>query len=436
MILKAINAVIYICRGEIYNTIYYKLHEKDYSELLVKEIEQLQNGNVCDVETYSRILYKVTRRSNIKYIADCIANVIVKVEKIKKTNSCDKYGLIEKDINQLNDIIAGVNYKNMSYIQWKRLMHILLNCSFIQAAYICRKKMADHIEKDLFRRYEFEKLYLYIERAEYDKARILVDKSYYFKLVKCLRPQLYKDINNTIAVLSKEPYKDNLQPNDRKYKDFINNKTIAIVGPGIIEDKKSIYEEIDNFDLVIYITYKNTEEQNRLLGNRAINITYYNCGNFESLKENRWLDTAKDVKFICTKSSNDLNKASNRKDCIVRSVISDGGVALRSYSGSAFMQPYILYDLMHFNPNDVKIYNTNLYLTKQIYDKSYGFTVDYRAYLNAFYIHDIYYNYCVLRNMINCFDVDMDEHLKYVVNLGVDKYIQEMEKEYMTKILG
>ena len=90
-------------------------------------------------------------------------------------------------------------------------------------------------------------------------------------------------------------------------------------------------------------------------------------------------------------------------------------------------------DLLSRSPKSIKIFNSTVYypIGSKLYDvhqkKAYG-EKKISSIVNAFGTHDVISEYLIMRNLFYLRLIKVDENLKYVLTLKIDKFLNNMEK--------
>ena len=93
----------------------------------------------------------------------------------------------------------------------------------------------------------------------------------------------------------------------------------------------------------------------------------------------------------------------------------------------------LLLDLLSRSPKSIKIFNSTVYypIGSKLYDvhqKSLWRKIS--SIVNAFGTHDVISEYLIMRNLFYLRLIKVDENLKYVLTLKIDKFLNNMEKFY------
>ena len=154
---------------------------------------------------------------------------------------------------------------------------------------------------------------------------------------------------------------------NKRLKSHIAGKSIALVGPSIGNDNS---DEIDSFDLVLRIGYVGPDSLPEGGGKRC-DIAYYQEHKVRGIKASGKYKSVKSLNLVLLP----LQRGKNADKEFLKSVgvedeaISELG-ALRFQFGSANALVKVLYHVLLCNPRRVKVFNTDLFLSK-VYPKGY-----------------------------------------------------------------
>ena len=100
------------------------------------------------------------------------------------------------------------------------------------------------------------------------------------------------------------------------------------------------------------------------------------------------------------------------------------------------MIPLIILDLLCYEPNLIKIFHANLYLTLDTFD---GFrppelnkasSISESFLKRTFISHDPILQYNMLSNLFNSQKIKGDEGFSYVMSLGLNEYLNKLEENF------
>lgn len=324
--------------------------------------------------------------------------------------------------------------------RWFALQYLCIRNGFFKTAYIIREKAIEIAtinaknkrKKDLgiaFRgaidQTEFANAWFFLNQIK-DKIphqSLMELESYYYLNtgeLKEFQKRKEKDFNR----------------NDLKFLKFIKGKSVAIVGPAPSGEEHG--EEIDSFDVVVRINYRRKEKSSdsREFGKRT-DVSYYNMSFTRAIIESG-MNYFDDLHFAVFKR---IEHEAQKK--LVDS--GKGRKVKHNYqmiNGNSFAGNVAIFDILHFQPTVVKIFNFNFYLSAIPYYPGYTIGVpskfvddnftNYFECLNfgTFAHHDIISNINFTRNLWNAGLIEVDSACENVIRLSTSDYLSELEKMF------
>jgi len=221
---------------------------------------------------------------------------------------------------------------------------------------------------------------------------------------------------------------------EKAFAKYIENKTIAIVGP--LQSTLDLGEEIDSHDVVLRFNYRGIDKSLKKSNGIKTNLSFYIL---EILIKDRI--NATQIKYM-----NELDWAiydtGHNKDSICFTGVTTN-LRSRYYDAHDYANPYFkgtangvqraLLDLLRFKIKKIKIYNTNLYLENS-YEKNYKSRGSLGADHFNFIWHDPLSNFIFLKRLKEFKIIDTDEVLTKILDLTPDEYIEALEERYGRKI--
>ncbi len=210
--------------------------------------------------------------------------------------------------------------------------------------------------------------------------------------------------------------------NDDIFLNMVRNKKVAIIGPAQgDEEMKNIRDE---FDIIVQINYLG----NPLYGivpdvscyNRALGLQE------EKLKQ----EYMKDLKFMVFRLTDSLTQQKYVDDGIAR--VNNKIHDIFGGNGALNMIQLIVTDLLYFKPEQIKIFNTNFYLAKEIYSNDYCSEFQELKY-NIWYPfarHNPIIQFEYTQMLYNCNRIDFDQIGTSVMNMNRDEYIKKLSKTH------
>lgn len=223
---------------------------------------------------------------------------------------------------------------------------------------------------------------------------------------------------------------------DYKFAQYVKGKRIAIVGPA--PTGELLGDEIDQFDVIIRINYRGkTKLPPASEYGSNVHVSYYSNTNSKEVlygKDNSYLDDLKFVvarnRFAAIRSQNQLSSTN------FRTMFTPNQFYV---TGKAQMLQNILFDLMHFEPLEIKIFKSNFYMSeKRYYDSYYP---DRRIYFgpniwtdHAF--HDLASQHIFSKAIMKNNPIYSDSSTTAVLDLSTDCYISRIQDIYANHLIN
>jgi len=226
-----------------------------------------------------------------------------------------------------------------------------------------------------------------------------------------------------------------LSPEDRWFAEYIDGKSVAIVGPA--PSKFDVGAEVDSFDIVARFNYKGLLPESISFG-RKVNISYYNQETSDMISQTDDHVFFGDLDFAIFKFPGYLFQIPLLKDRRARLFKMNTFL----FNGSATAAQDALFDILHFRPGRVKVFHANFWLAYESYDARYplsraeeemvGGSADklLRHWWFSFASHDFLSQVNFVRNLWRAGLVEVDESCKEVLSLTSDGYLSAMEDIY------
>lgn len=231
---------------------------------------------------------------------------------------------------------------------------------------------------------------------------------------------------------------------DKEYYDYINGKSIAIVGPAKTDKKDAA--EIENFDVIIRCNYKyeGVGVDHQIKGTRC-DVTYFNKEQKQHLMNEDQVNWPTGIRWVVCKNQEDAREVYEKISLSINgSADSDPLFNYRSminmnhvqFNGSLNSIPNIVLDLLPFRPKNVKIFHADLMLTvdrqKGYYPEEWNrdnkMEKDYLK--SSSRAHDPVTQYNLLRNLWDKDLIEGDERFNMVMSLGDEEYMRQMQLIY------
>jgi hypothetical protein len=243
-------------------------------------------------------------------------------------------------------------------------------------------------------------------------------------------------INAYLAISSGElKYSVSNIPNfDPFFFKLINNKSIAIVGPSA--SNKNDANEIDSFDVVVRLNY--TEQGkgcDRLHKGEKVDISYFNGEQVKSLGFNNGIFILDELKYSCFKGSRAFSnfikigsKASHREMTNFNNLL---------FHGTYNLIPLAVMDLLLYSPFKIKIFHSDLMLTKERHQGYYSYDLLDRSQseVNSKFrlstiTHDPIAQYKLLKTLYDQNKIYGDGVFNGVMSMGEVSYSKELQEKY------
>lgn len=192
----------------------------------------------------------------------------------------------------------------------------------------------------------------------------------------------------------------------------INNKTIAIVGPGNPLSENG--EEIDKYDYIVRINIllsgKAALKLEKFKTGLRTDIIYYNDD-----MVNRWeniIMNPENIFWNVFKNKKNCDKfidSSKKKSCSNQTTLN---FLMGSTTASPMMLPNILFDLLRYNPKKIKIFNIDFYFNGFNYMKGYTNLINKerneKSFVKELRKHDAFFNYKLIKLFLNNKKIEID----------------------------
>ncbi len=210
---------------------------------------------------------------------------------------------------------------------------------------------------------------------------------------------------------------------DLEYKDIIQNKRVAIVGPSNSLLKQR--EEIDDYDVVVRMNQEAPLEKSLVdyVGTKT-DINYFGGGLIHSRKKKVFdFINSSNLQFICFKDQNTSDKFNLSK---IKSKSRQWLEFPWSFECSHMMVQNILLDLLCFSPKTIKLFNVDFYLGKKKY-MSDKYKVGIFSRSPVFDLHDPYVNYRIVKFLYEQGFIEVDPNVKKILKYSNHSYIKILE---------
>jgi len=225
----------------------------------------------------------------------------------------------------------------------------------------------------------------------------------------------------------------------QKYLRYISGRSIAIVGPAPTDEENGT--EIDSYDIVIRSGYKGKKYQPvaNKFGLRT-DVSYYGAGNFRYYIVDRNSEFLGDIDWANFKTKKYKKHVAEiykkRCRCFIKNHF--------YFCGSPTMIQNIVFDILHFNPKKIKLFNLNFNLAtithyktyhpeknklkKSVYSKLW---TNQHGSTGGFAHHDLLSQLNFTRNLWKSGNVEVDNKCEQVLRMSNNEFLEEMERIYI-----
>ena len=222
---------------------------------------------------------------------------------------------------------------------------------------------------------------------------------------------------------------------DKKFRKFIENKKIAIIGPAPVQSKDG--EKIDRADIVLRTNYKIGDS---IFKGTKCDINYFNLETANDIYKNGCLEWPKKTSWI-------VGKASIYMEKILKRLFSDGidikNLNVRTlktvdsalFNGSLSLIQNIIVDLARYNPKEIFLYHFDVMLSKE---RIPGYYTDvsnnkelHSKMIKCFPGHDPVTQFLILKSFWKLGFIKGDKRFEEVISMDVESYMRNMQKNYL-----
>jgi len=397
------------------------------NENIIKKTMQQQPITASDLMCVVSFKFMNQKEKNI---TDCICDAI---------NSKELKEEYKQKVEQIKEMLE-IEIANLSALWLTDIESVAIaGCLYVLAydirAISVRKILKYYESKNKVRYLDTKKLYsIYFNKGEYEKAKNIIKKA-----GMVWRRHNYGDIDLMFAITNiKEQglqalnnISNNTNGSNKVFAETIKNKKIALIGPAA--NTLNIEEIANSYDIKVNMTYQGKEHLSDSIKQCGIDISYYNVQHVDKfINNNKNMEFFNDLKMAAFKGiKHNIQKKLVQKKRARRLCINNIGILM--YQGAGNMAQLTLIDLMLFSPAKIKLYNINLFLSKQAeaYHKGYyndnaGWNLE-ELWRSDSSKHNLISNYELLQALyrLGCFEAD--EKLAEIIALGAREYMQQLE---------
>jgi hypothetical protein len=258
------------------------------------------------------------------------------------------------------------------------------------------------------------------------------DKEFIFKNTKAENKELLVDF---LSILNCQN-KNNKHILNSDFSRFVSGKNIAIVGPASTNIDNGI--EIDSYDLVVRLNYTYSKKGvDEVLTGTRTDISYFNGEQSAYLLEKFHGILPKELKFSCIKGVGNFRLIKEKnKD---RQVKLTDNFSLFTFYSSFTLAPLAILDLLHYNVKSIKLFNIDLFLTRDRHPNYYPNDFDRnnedklkKTLRESFIDHDPLIHYMLMGKLYQCDRLSADKVFDDVMALGREKYLEDLESIYQS----
>lgn len=218
---------------------------------------------------------------------------------------------------------------------------------------------------------------------------------------------------------------------DREFADFVRGKRVAIVGPA--PGDESAAAEIDSFDIVIRTNYRGRDTMPPAdeFG-RKIDVSYYNYTYTKQVlgtSANAYLD---DLSFAVFKNETDIRRYQGRPATAKFRTMRQ--INTQILNGKSQMVQNIVYDLLHFEPQAIKIFKSNFFMSEKRYYSTYASPTNQAQKASSFWMnfatHDLVTQLKFSQTLQKCSQISGDQQASEIMQLSPAEYMKKISQIY------
>jgi hypothetical protein len=203
---------------------------------------------------------------------------------------------------------------------------------------------------------------------------------------------------------------------------YLKEKTNAIVGPKLDPNSDdNIFAEINKFDIVIVPSYIKSNFQNSKL---RINVSYYNYHNQNAII-NLFPSNVDGLDYAILKGNN-INIKNYQHDVRFREALMS---PFPWVIGNPNMTQIILYDLLHFETNRIKIFGIDFFAGASTYFEGYPSKIDHHVRL-SYAEHNLLANIKFMKYLYYLEHYEIDDIAYKVLTMDEEEYISIIKNNY------
>ena len=344
------------------------------------------------------------------------------IQEIIRTKREDKNSYYANKNDYLS-YIRNADNRTLNSLQWRSLSFIANSIGMHQIGYALRAKAIEHVyESCINSKSNYDAYLLFsaaMDQGDFETAKDVIFKKLriskaFFKSVKMA--QLYFCLVNG-SINSKTLAKKHHIKEDIAFADYVKGKRIAVVGPSHpIEENGS---EIDTYDIIVRLNHFGKKPSKELVGSE-INVSYYNGEYGETLLKMDEKEFLNELDYVVQKKpkyklnvENVNERASKKFDSFL-------------FLGGFNMIPHAVLDLLMFDIKEVKIFNTNFFLSSQRYISGYPD----KLVVSGIALHDATTQINLIRHLWKNGVCKVDNELENILIMSNEAIMERYEELY------
>ena len=217
---------------------------------------------------------------------------------------------------------------------------------------------------------------------------------------------------------------------NKEFFKILNNKNIAIVGPAKTNSNDAY--EIDNFDIIVRLNYRNvTGNIDKVNKGLKTDISYYNGVFSKYIIENNKCKIPKDLLAACIKDNNSKRTQKIEKSNPKKIIKKIANYNTLTFYSSLNLLHLALLDLLENNVKSIKIFHSDLFLTKDRNRNFFPKTVKKKPLPNIVFLdHDPMSQHEILQKLYKNKKITGDKKFDEVMKLDTFEYLKQLEDIY------
>lgn len=377
-----------------------------------------------DMIGYKRLLKLLTKTEKMQGVI----NQMIKCYQLCDANSSEYEQQYSFLLRQAEELDADT----LSLFRWKTMQGAAFNLGLFSLGLRFRNKAIEKVKlHQEEKKYKYQRFLVALEEQDYSYANeLLTDMEktkgtkYSSSLLEMARQYLCIMCNDETYFEMK--YKQ-LTTEDKNFYDAIKKEDFVFFGP-VYEDL-SAYNIRDNTKM-IRLNYGGESTLGKAAKYRNVWMSYYRA--IDRIRQ--WSERHAKKEFSSVEYLINY-KDSASKNYLDKKVRNAKEVTSLCFEGFNYLVPVALFDLAKMGRREIKIGGVNLYHGKA-HDGSYlkasgDREWNKRRYWNAFFRHSVITCFIMLKNMREVGVIEPIGVLIDILNLSLEQYIRDLEKEYV-----